>query len=167
MTINNDDIDDKDDKTGQGGEEGGEGGKGGKSGEIHFRYQDAMSLPQRDDLLPPEEIRRLLIVQKELHKSHVDKQKSTRKERTAIKEGRVQYDHRAGLRAGYGSGSQFKKHWISNKAQFSGIDRQVVGVPTENRAETNEANRNELENRLQLRHAHRNVPKFNPKPRPY
>ena len=152
------------------GSQTGEGGQGGVAGEIRFRYKDAMSIDPRDDALPPLEVNRLLAVHKDLHKAYIDKQKQTRKERKQLKEGRASLTSREGLvvRArGTGGGrySPYKKHPISNRAQFSGIDRQISTLPTENLAETNEAKRNELENRYQLRY--QNAPKFNPKPRPY
>jgi hypothetical protein len=143
----------------------GEGGLGGATGEIGFRYKDAMSIGPRDDALPPTEIKRLLAIHKEIHKSYVDKQKQARKERRSIKGQQERLKRRAGLGLGTGGGSsRFKAHPISNKAQFSGIDRQVIGLPTENMENTNEAQRNELENRNELRL--QNAPRFNPKPRP-
>ena len=158
-------------------EEGGSGGEssGGSTGEIHFRYKDAMSVEPRDDLLPPSEIKRLLAVHKELHKDRVDKQKITRKERKALKEGRVTRVAEQGFRVGRGFGggagrySPYKQHRIAQKAQFSGMDKQVIGLPSENRAETNEEQRDALENRLENRNELRfqNTPKFNPKPRPF
>lgn len=145
----------------KGGETGGSStGSGGKTGEIVFRFRDAMSLPPRDDMLPPSEIRRLLIVHKDLHKERVTKQKNTRQDRAAIKEGRT-----IGYRHGQGQGynqTNYKKHPISNKAQFSGIDKQTQVLPTQFEAETNNEMRDKLENRF----THRNMPRFHPKPRP-
>ncbi len=148
---------------GAGGE--GEEGKGGVAGEIRFRYRDAASLEPREDMLPESEIRRLLIVHRDLHKDRVDKQKNLRKERAALKEGKlnIQNMNRQAMGMGGGGMSKYKRHPISNKAQFSGIDRQTIGIPTEFDAETNMEMRDKLENRLQLR----NAPKFNPKPRPF
>lgn len=143
----------------------GTGGQGGVGGKIHFRFRDAASLPPRDDVLPPTEIKRLLTVQSGLHKDRVDKQKLTRKERAAIKAGKKHLvsNYTQGLGQGnFGGSSRFKQHPITNKAQFSGIDKQTIGLPTEFDAETNAEMRDRLENRFQ----HRNVPKFNPKPRP-
>lgn len=144
-------------------ETGGQGdsGSGGQTGEIHFRFKDAMSLDPRDDMLPPSEIKRLLIIHKDLHKERVDKQKITRKERLAIKEGRVTQTYG---QTGYGMGvSAFKTHPITSKAQFSGIvDKKVIGIPSEFDADINEDKRNELEQR----YVNRNTPKFSPKFRP-
>ncbi|MEO8400645.1 MAG: hypothetical protein ABI597_02465 [Gammaproteobacteria bacterium] len=151
--------------------QGGETGAGGVAGEIGFRFKDAMSIDPRDDALPPSEIKRLLAVHRELHKARVDKQKILRKERNALKQQGSKAQNRTGL--GYGSGggrySPYKKHPISSKAQFSGVDRQVTGLPSENIADTNKEQRDELENRNELRNElrYQNAPKFNPKPRPY
>lgn len=156
--------DDKEDSDGSGGylydsnstqEESGEGGQGGKSGEIEFRYHDVLSAPKRDDLLPPGEIKRLLIVHQEVHKDRVVKQKIAREQRAALKEGRyvapTAEQLRQGLSGGGGGVSPYKKHPISNMAQFSGVDKQVVGVPTLNEADTNPEMKDALENRLQNR----------------
>jgi hypothetical protein len=155
-------------ESGQGGQTG-QGGQGGAAGEIRFRYKDAMSIEPRDDALPLTELNRLLAVHKDLHKAYVDKQKLTRKERKILKEGRASLTSRQDIglgRGGSGGGhSNYKKHPISDKAQFSGVDRQISALPTKNQADTNEQQRADLENRLELRH--QNVPKFNPKPRPY
>ena len=154
-------------------EQSGEGGQGGAGSAIEFRFKDAMSVQSRDDLLPPAEIDRLLLVHKELHKTLVNKQKATRKERQAMKEGRLnlttRYEAGGAFRAGVSAGrySPYKQHPISQKAQFSGIDRQVTLLPTENVAETNPEPRNELQHQHELQHRHQHVPRFNPKPRPY
>jgi len=144
-----------------------EGEGGGKSGKINLRFKTEVL---RDDLLSPDEMSRLLAVHADLHKANVDKQKVLRKERAEIKQGKKQ---QIGQGLGQGNQSRFKKHPISNKAQFSGIDRQVSNVPTEFQAETNDDARNELQNRLENRLENRlqlqNQPKreFNPKPRPF
>jgi hypothetical protein len=149
----------------QEGEGEGKGTQGGKSGEVGFRIKIETS---RDDMLAPSEIRRLLKTHQEIHKSYIDKQKLLRKERSALKEGRkdlvAQYRAQHGL-GGAGGSSPYKKHPISNKAQFSGIDKQVTSLPAENEAETNSELRAELENKYN----HRLQPKraFNPKPSPY
>lgn len=157
-----------DESQGDQGSQSGDTGSGGKSGEIGFRYKTEI---YRDEQLPPAEIRRLLQIHKEAHKAYVTKQKLTRKERLALKEGRkdLTSQYRLGQGAGGGGRSTFKKHPISNKAQFSGIDKQLSGLPTENAAETNEELRNQLENKLENKYNHRFTPtkQFNPKPRPY
>lgn len=153
-------INEENDQSGTGGEGTGDEGRGGVGGKIRFKFRDAAMLPPRDDVLPESEIRRLLIVHKDLHKDRVDKQKSTRKERSALKEGKIHL--RANQGFGLGGGSQYKTHPLSNKAQFSGIDKQTIGLPTEFDAETNLEMREKLENRL----VHRAAPKFTPKLRP-
>jgi hypothetical protein len=141
------------------------GSFGGQTGEIAFRFHDAMQVSNRDDLLPPEEIRRLLIVHKETHKGRVDKQKVNREQRNALKEGVYVAPTVAQQLGRGGSGSSaFKKHPISDMAQFSGIDKQVIGIPSNNEADTNPEQKDKLENRLQNRL--QNTPKFNPRPRP-
>jgi hypothetical protein len=158
MSISNQDEKDKD-ETGEG------GGFSGASGEIEFRYKDIYATAPRDDILPDSEIKRLLTVHRDLHKDRVDKQKMTRKERLASKEGRLHHtrDSQHGLGMGGGGGaSNYKKHPISDRAQFSGVDRQVAAIPTQYEAETNLELSEKLENRFVLK----NAPKFNPKPRP-
>lgn len=156
-----------------GGESGGTAGTGGgSSGEIHFRYQDILSTGLRDDLLTGRELKRVLAVHNDIHKARVDNQKQIRKERKILKEGRTNLasskETMIAQRArgnSMGRTSPYKKHPISEKAQFSGIDKQVSALPSENMAETNKEQQNELQNRneLQLRHSN----KYTPKPRPY
>jgi hypothetical protein len=142
---------------------------GGKTGAIEFRFQDGMAGLRRDDLLAPNEMNRLMLVHENMHKARVEKQRITRQDRAAKKEGRFvaqpESRNRHGLGGGGGGGSsKFKKHPISNMAQFSGIDKQVVGVPSLNEAETNAEMKDTLENRLENKY--RNTPRFNPRPRP-
>lgn len=141
-----------------------ESGSGGKSGHIEFR--DFLSGPGslRDDQLPIDEQKRLLSVHNTTHEGRVKKQKELREQRKALKEGKIPLrDYRQGLQAGMSS--QYKVHpTLADKAQFSGVDRQINSLPNENIAETNEANRNELENQYRLRHQPEAAPKFNPKP---
>jgi hypothetical protein len=151
-------------ETGGGDEDGGTEA-GGKTGAIEFRYKDPLLGPARDDLLAPQEINRLLIVHQDVHKEHVRKQQQTREDRLALKEGRqsiLQQRARQGLGGGGSGISRFKKHPISDKAQFSGIvDKKVIGVPSE--AETNAELQDKLENKYQNKYV--NTPKFNPRPR--
>jgi hypothetical protein len=156
------------DKIPPSGEEGGDSGEtgvggiggGGGATEIEFRYKDVLSDAPRDDVLPPlEMIKHALAIHKDLHKYLVDKQKQTRKDRAAIKEGKLTSVAQYQVGRGYGANSGYKKHWVHDK--FRGRDRQISAVPTQYDANTNEGLRDKLENRLQLKHA----PKFNPKPR--
>lgn len=150
-------------------DQGEQGGTGTQTGGTEFHYVDVLSTPPRDDVLPPNEIRRLLSEHQDLHKKRVDNQKLTRKERKAIKEGRVILNstatYRAGLRA-TGGASLYKTHPIAYK--FSGMrDTKVSAFPSDNIAETNLDKKEELQNRLENQLRLRNAPKFNPKPRPY
>jgi hypothetical protein len=141
---------------------------GGKTGKVAVRIATGVGGLRRDDLLSPAEMKHLQQVHDNLHKARVDKQKSTRDQRAAIKEGRytaaMDPRYRQGLGSGGGGASHYKKHPISDKAQFSGIDKQVVGVPSLNEAETNAELKDKLENRLENKY--RNTPQFNPRPRP-
>lgn len=162
MNINENKKDDQED------EGSGESG-GGASGKIEYRYHDASSTEQRDDLLSPEEKKRLIHVHKDLHKARVDKQKATRKERKAAKEGPVNltaskaYTGEMGMGGAY---SKYKTHPIAIK--FSGIrDQKISAVPSENTAETNKEMQQELENKNENKLRLNYQPGFNPKPRPY
>jgi|SRR5579872_4551126 len=132
-------------------QDGKSGSSGGVAGEVRFRYKDAMSTE-----LSASEIKRLLKVHDEIHLENVKKQKTTRKDRKAVKEGRQTLTASNGLRSGYGAGksSPYQKHPILNsKAQFNGADRQMTPRPDENMAETNNDKRpeNRLENQLKNR----------------
>lgn len=165
-----DDEDNKGTQTGGGSGDQGEGGLGGAGGKIRYRYKDAASLEPRDDMLSPNELQRLLNVHKDLHKGRVDKQKVTRKEREATKQGNLKQAAIIRQQAGYaqrgGSHSRFKQHPVSNMAQFSGIDKQLSSMPTINEADTNLEARDQLDNRLENNLQLRNAPKFNPTFRP-
>jgi hypothetical protein len=147
-------------------DESGRSGEGGQTGAIEFREFITLGEQLRDDLLPADEKKRLLIVHNQVHELGVKKQKSLREQRQAIKEGRVPM-HQYG--AGGGTNSSYLPHPELNKAaQFSGTDQNVNLLPTENTAEINQAQREELQNRYQLRYAQentlKNTPRFNPKP---
>ncbi|EKD70929.1 MAG: hypothetical protein ACD_46C00327G0008 [uncultured bacterium] len=137
---------------------------GGKSGQIEFRQFISTGEKLRDDLLSPEERKRLLSIHQATHESRVEKQRKLRDERKDLKEKKIPLQaYREGL--GRGMNSQYKSHPVlSRKAQFSGVDRQINTLPTENIAETNQDKRNELEYQYRLRYALENAPKFNPKP---
>lgn len=137
-------------------------GQGGKSGQIEFADFISTGVEKRDDMLTPEDKKRLLGSHAGTHEERVKKQKTLREERKKLKEGKVsKKDYQAGMAKAQ---SQFQAHPVlSDKAQFSGIDQQVNSLPTENVAETNNENRHTLENQYQLRHAPNNAPQFNPK----
>lgn len=137
-------------------------GTGGKSGQVEFREFISSGGETRDDLLTGEEKKRLLSVHKDIHESNVKKQKSLRERRQDVKNGKITLDQ---YRQEKQPGSQFKANPIlRDKAQFSGQDPQVNSLPDQNIADTNEADRNELEFALRLRNAPQSAPRFNPKP---
>lgn len=153
-------------------QEDGEDEKGGGSSSsgIEFRYHDVASTEQRDDILSPEELKRLLAVHKDIHKSRVDKQKISRKERKEAKEGPANLTTRKAYQEGkgYGAGyySKYKTHPIAVK--FSGIrDQKISAIPSENTAETNQEQKQELENKNENKLRLNYQPGFNPKPRPF
>lgn len=123
-------------------ESGGES-KGGTTGEIVFRY-DVLSEGPRDDALPPVNIKHALAIHKDLHKHYVDKQKQERKQRMAVKEGKLA-PYVAQQQSGYGMGNnQYKKR--PGMEKFRG-DKQTTPDPTQNDLKANQ----ELQNQLQLR----------------
>ena len=148
---------DEDDQTGA--------GSGGQGGKIAFKDFLTTGANWRDDTLPFEDQKRLLSQHLDLHEAKVKQQKEKRDQYKNLKEGKVSLAaHRAGV-AGAGMSSQYKTNPIlANKAQFSGMDRQVNVLPTENLADTNEEQRNELQNELQYRLGYQPTPTFNPKP---
>lgn len=141
-----------------------ESGKGGKSGQVEFREFIASGENLRDDLLSDNDKKRLLSIHKDSQLDKVKKQKELRDVRQAIKDGRVPLQSyrqgmmEAAMNAGY------KAHPLSNSAQWSGRDRQVTELPSENLADTNPKDRDELQ--LQFRLTHQpdlvNAPKYTP-----
>jgi hypothetical protein len=147
------------------------GGQAGGSQGVEFSFEISPN-EKREDLLSSEDLKRRLKVHHDTHYDLVKKQKIERKTRNEIKEGKrpaVSNAYNTG-NAGYGNQGN-KAHPISKKAYFSGIDKQVIGVASENQANTNEVDKKELEDRLENRLAnrlqHRHTPKFNPTPRPH
>ena len=140
-------------------DETGDAGKGGKGGQIEFKDFLAEG-HSRDDLLSETEKRRLLSVHHDTHELLVKKQKELIAQRKALKAGKIPLPaYHQGL--GAAMGSQYKANPVlADKAQFSGIDRQVNQLPNDYIADTNQANRDDL----QLRYAPQNAPRFNPKP---
>jgi len=145
--------------------ESGKGGKGGRSGDVEFKAFISLGETKRDDKLPPDEKRRLLGEHKETHEGRVKKQKELIDQRHAVKEGKIPLDaYREGVRQSAG-GSQYKANPIlADKAQFSGIDRQVKSLPNEYIADTNKADKDELRMKFDLQNRPEYVPQFNPKP---
>ncbi len=148
-----------------GGEEGGESGEGGKSGSIEFH--DFLSTGEniRDDMLSRDEIRRLLSTHKDSNELRVKSQKDKRDDYKKLKEGKMAlqvFRETHGIGAGR---SAFRANpALRDKAQFSGVDRQVNALPTENMADTNQEKKDELLNELRHRLGYAATPKFNPKP---
>jgi hypothetical protein len=108
-----------------------------------------------------------LQIHQDLHKAYVDKQRITKAERNQIKKETPAQANQRSLGQGKGNTSRYKAHPISTKAQFSGIDRQVAPLPSENAANTNEKLRDALENKLENRYNYRHQPTVAMKPRPY
>lgn len=147
---------------------GSTGTGGGAAGQIEFRDFLASAENLRDDLLPPEERRRLLSVHKDTHEIRVKAQKDKRETYAQLKSGKISLQSFRHAGMGAGMSSQYKANpALANKAQFSGIDKQVIGDPTQNLAETNQDQRNELQNELRMRLGLQAAPKFNPKPTPF
>lgn len=124
-------------------------GDGGKTGDIEFTFHNTLADQPRDDQLPEDEKKRLLNTHQSLHQQQVLKQKQLRDQYIALKEGRIPKIQSA-MRGN--NLSNYKKHFLSNKAQFSGVEKQTQPLPSENEAETNPEQRQELQlqNRLQL-----------------
>lgn len=146
-----------------------ESGSQGQGGDIEFRDFITSQSQTRDDLLPPAEKQRLLAVHKEIHELRVKKQKEMRELRQDIKEGKKQargWNH--GLMGGGGATGSYKPNpKLADKAQFSGVDKQVIALPSDNMAVTNEEKRDEHElqfqHQLQLRYTPDNTPRLTPK----
>lgn len=143
----------------------GDSGTGGQSGQIEFKDFIGTGERLRDDLLPADEKKRLLSVHKDTHEIRVKKQKELRDQRQSLKDGKIPLQtYRQGV-MGTGMNSQYKANPVlANKAQFSGIDRQVNTLPTENVADTNDALRDKLENQYRKTYVPQYAPTFNPKP---
>lgn len=140
-------------------------GSGGRRGDLDF-HDFLGTGPLREDLLPPDQLKRIIAEHRAQHETRVKKQKELRDNYKAVKEGKQSVN---ALREQRGSGlnSSYPPHPVlADKAQFSGIDKENNPNPADNIADTNEADRNELENQYRLQHqpAPKNQPKFNPKP---
>lgn len=149
------------------------GGNSGQSGQIEFAEFLGTGGPSRDDLLSPQEIKRLQSQHEALHKDYVKKQKELRSERQAAKDNKSA--HRAthtpgqGLSGGSGEMSLYKPNPILDCAQFSGAtDKKVNPSAANNEANTNEEQRADIELQYKLQNQPRYTPKpgFNPRPTP-
>jgi len=139
-----------------------EGGSGQGS---NIQYRDFTEMDtRREDQLPPDELKRLLSIHQDAQEDRVKKQKELRDVRKAQKEGKkAGKEYGQGLSAGMQS--QYPPHPILSE-KLKGADPQVNPNPNDNMVQTNEANRDELQNKYQLRHQPQlaNRPKFNPTP---
>lgn len=156
-----------DEETGD--DSGSTGTSGGAAGQIEFRDFLAGSESLRDDLLPPEEKRRLLAVHQSEHEQRVKKQKEKRDLLNSVKDKKIPLKT---YREGLMGSNPYKVHFLSSTVQFgSGItDKNMNSVPNENNAETNNEKRKELQlnydlvNRPELANQQKFIP---PKPTPY
>lgn len=157
-------------------DEGG-GESGGTVGEVVFRLPNLLS-QQRDDLLPPGEIKRKFAVVSDLQKRLTEKQKERIKALKEKREGKTlseMYENAA--KSGYGGGydkSPYADHpYLKDLAQFSGAESKVTPLVNQNDADTNEENKNKLENEYQnkLENQYKNQLQYQsrplPKPKPY
>lgn len=140
-------------------------GSGSGSGERTQRFKGSLS-ERRDDALPPEEAKRLLLQHKELNQKAVRDARNEQQNRQALKEGPVNLTSAATRVQGAGSGtrgsSPYKEHPISKKFRGEG---KTTPIPDQNIAEINAERQNELQNRL----THQPSPSlsFTPTLRPY
>lgn len=137
-------------------------GSSGQGSQIKFADFITGRSGLREDQLPPDELKRILAIHDDAHEDRVKKQKELRDQRRDMKEGKIA---RAEQRQSQGMNNQYPPHpLLSEKAQFSGVDKQNNPVPTESQTQTNEGDKNELENQYRLRHAPEIGKKFNPRP---
>jgi hypothetical protein len=141
-------------------------GSSGSGGKVEFRTFIGNERG-RDDLLPPDERKRLLAVHDTLNKESVKKQKARFDEYQRLKDGKTSLQE---FRHAASQEYPFKPHTIlSKEAQFGGSsDRQVSNLPNENNADTNK-DKKELryENRLENRPKYANAPSLAPTPSPF
>ncbi len=105
-----------------------------------------------EDSLPPDELRRIRAVHNAAHEDRVKKQKALIENRKAAKEGKEAANkHQAGM--GAERENQYPPHpLLADKAQFSGIDKQENQVPALNETQTNEGDKEKLENKYRKQH---------------
>lgn len=147
------------------------GDAGGATGSgIEFRDFITADSLKRDDQLSADDKYRLKKQHVDLTLNLIKKQKDKRTERQQVREGKLSVEAYRHSTMGAGMASQYKVNPILAKsAQFSGIDRQVTAIPTENIAETNNDKREELQLQYSLQHKpeYAYTQKFNPKPSPF
>ena len=139
---------------------------GGSSGSnIEFKdFTGLMGEAKRDDLLPPDEKRRLMLVAERVHKESVKKEQNKRQLMKDLKEDKINLND---FRQQTTQHNQYKVHPIASK--FSGASPQVSFNPNESITQTNDELQNKLKNDYRLTHQLRQELRndFNPKPRPY
>src|SRR3990167_7225091 len=118
-------------------------GTGSVGGAIEFHDFISVNNHLREEKLPPDVIKDLQSRHKRKHEALVEKQKKERDYRHDVKEGKVTPEMHKQNKAERNSG--FPPHpTLSDKAQFSGIDKQENQIPTNSETQTNDADRNEL-----------------------
>lgn len=115
-----------------------------------------------EDSLPPDELRRLRAVHNTAHEDRVKKQKALLENRNAVKEGKdAANKHQATMAAQ--QENQYPPHpLLADKAQFSGIDKQENQVPALSETQTNEGDKDKLENKYRKQHKPEMGKKFIP-----
>jgi hypothetical protein len=139
------------------------------TGQIEFKDFLSNHEAMRDDLLSEEEKNHLLVVHKSGSEANIKKQKEKRDTYKALKEGKLPLSTYRQEMMSVGAQAGYKVHPLNNKAQFSGVDRQVTNIANDFEAKTNEEQAHELQNKYELQNRPQlaNAPKFNPKPSPY
>lgn len=140
----------------------GESGSGAAGSSIQFADFVTGKTGLTEDSLPPDEIRRLRAVHNTAHEDRVKKQKALIENRNAVKEGKDVSDrHQAQMAAE--RENQYPPHpLLADKAQFSGIDKQENQVPSLNETQTNEGDKEKLENKYRKQHQPEMGKKFIP-----
>lgn len=147
-----------------------ESGSGGQGGKIDFVDFTDSKDHKRDDELSPQDLKRLLATHKDAHEIKVKHQKEKIEHNKNLKDGKITLAaHRASFGNSAAAPAGFKPNpKLADKVQFSGIDKQVTGLITENNADTNPEQRDALLNELKYQLGYQPTPKFNPKPQgPY
>lgn len=139
---------------------------GGQSGQIEFRDFLAGGERLRDDL-SPDELKHALAVLSDASEQRIKDQQKKRDLYKDLRNGKVPLRD---FRAAMGMNVDYRAHpTLADKAQFSGADKEVNALPTENIAETNNEKRNQLQMQYNLRHhpEYANTNKLTPKLTPF
>lgn len=105
-----------------------------------------------DDNLPPDELRRLRAVHNSAHEDRVKKQKALREYRNEVKEGKISAEKHQARMSAEREGNYPPHPILADKAQFSGIDKQENQIPSLNETQTNEGDKEKLENKYRKQH---------------